>query len=96
MVDIARPPDATIDMDTAVYAVGQAVFIRTDTADYAEEVISFRNLEEMVKTCSQSHPGLVLEKVIVYALTDAEPCALTLGFIASTKGQRPAHREFQT
>ena len=83
-------------MDNAAYAIGQAVFIRTDTVDYAEEIISFRDLEEMVKTCSQSHPNLVLEKVIVYALADGEPCALTLGFVAATRGQRPTHAEFQS
>ncbi len=85
-------------MDSGAYAIGQAVFIRTDTADYAEEIISFRNLEEMVKVCSQSHPQLVLEKVIVYAMAENEPCALTLGFIAATKGQRPGqpHPEFET
>ena len=87
---------ATICMDTPAYAIGQAVFIRTDTADYAEEVITFRNLEEMVRIASQSHPNLVLEKVIVYAMAEGEPCALTLGFIAATKGQRPSHPEFET
>ena len=78
------------------YAIGQAVFIRTDSTDYAEEVIPFRNLRELVNVCSKSHANLVLEKVIVYAMTDGEPCALTLGFIASTKGQRPSHSEFET
>ena len=83
-------------MDTAAYAIGQAVFIRTDTADYAEEVISFSSLEEMVDICSRSRSQLVLEKVIVYAMTEGEPCALTLGFIAATKGQRPNQPEFET
>ena len=78
------------------YAIGQAVFIRTDSADYAEEVMPFRTLEEMVSVCSKSHPNLILEKVVVYAMTEGEPCALTLGFIASTKGQRPSQPEFET
>jgi hypothetical protein len=76
-------------MESPAYAIGQAVFIRTDTPDYAEEVIPFKSLEEMVKICSATHPNLVLEKVLVYAMPDGEPCALTLGFIAATKGQRP-------
>jgi hypothetical protein len=83
-------------MGTPAYAIGQAVFIRTDTADYAEEVIPFKTLEEMVKICGESRPNLVLEKVVVYAMPDGEPCALTLGFIAATKGQRPGHPEFET
>ena len=82
--------------DNSSYAIGQAIFIRTDTADYAEQVVPFRNLDEMVRICSESRQDLLLEKVIVYSLTEGEPCALTLGFIASTKGQRPAHPELQT
>jgi hypothetical protein len=83
-------------MQTAAYAIGQAVFIRTDTADYAEEVIPFRNLEEMVAICAVSKPNLILERVIVFSMAEGEPCALTLGFIAASKGQRPAHSELQT
>lgn len=81
-------------MSSAAYAVGQAVFIRTDTLDYAEETIPFRNLEEMVKVCTESRPNLTLEKVIVYAMSGQEPTALTLGFIASSRGQRPNNLEF--
>lgn len=73
------------------YAIGQAVFIRTDTPDYKEEVLPFKSLEEMVKICSHVHDNLVLEKLVVYAMPDGEACALTLGFIAATKGQRPEH-----
>ena len=83
-------------MSASAYAIGQAVFIRTDTLDYAEHSVPFRTLDEMVCICSASHPNLILEKVVVYSLTGAEPCALTLGFIAATKGQRPNHPEFQT
>lgn len=83
-------------MQAAAYAIGQAVFIRTDTADYAEEIIPFRNLEELVAVCAVSNANLVLERVIVYSMAEGEPCALTLGFIAATKGQRPAHPELQT
>jgi len=44
----------------------------------------------MVRICSTSRPNMILEKVIVYSLAEGEPSALTLGFIAATKGQRPA------
>ena len=81
--------------DSPSYAIGQAIYIRTDTPDYAEQSIAFRTLEEMVQICSKTHPNLILEKVIVYAMTDGEPCALTLGFIAATKGQRPGQLEFE-
>jgi hypothetical protein len=84
-----------MSLDNPSYAIGQAVYIRTDSPDYAEEVIPFRTLQEMVNICSTSHTNLVLEKVIVYAMTAGEPCALTLGFIASTKGQRPCPSHFE-
>lgn len=80
-------------METSAYAIGQAVYLRTDTPDYAEETIPFKTLEEMVRVCSSNHPNLILEKIIVYAMPEGEPCALTLGFIASTKGQRPGQPE---
>lgn len=76
--------------DSPAYSIGQAIFIRTDTADYAEHPVPFSTLEEMVGICSKSRPNLILEKVIVYSLADGEPSALTLGFVAATKGQRPA------
>lgn len=80
-------------MQNPAYAIGQAVFIRTDTLDYAEETIPFKNLEEMVKLCSEIHPNLTLEKIVVYSMINSEPCAVTLGFISSTKGQRPGSLE---
>ena len=80
-------------METSAYAIGQAVFIRSDTADYTEEVIPFKTLEELVRICSQPYPNMILEKVIVYAMPEGEPCALTLGFISATKGQRPGNLE---
>jgi hypothetical protein len=84
-----------VSSDTPAYAVGQAIFIRTDTADYAEHAVPFRTLEEMVDICSKRQPNLTLEKVIVYSLVNGEPCALTLGFLAATKGQRPSHLGFE-
>jgi hypothetical protein len=80
-------------MESGAYAIGQAIFLRTDTVDYAEESVPFRSLEEMVDVCSTPHPNLTLEKVIVYSMVNDEPSALTLGFIAASKGQRPANLE---
>lgn len=71
------------------YAIGQAVFIKTDTPDFEEMIIPFKNLEEMVEVCSNPRPNLVLEKLIVYAMTGQEPVAVTLGFVAASRGQRP-------
>lgn len=76
-------------MNPSAYAIGQAVFIRTDTPDYAEVMIPFTSLEDLVKVCSTPRPHLTLEKIIVYSMVDETPCALTLGFISCTKGQRP-------
>ena len=73
------------------YAVGQAVFIRTDTADYAEETLAFKSLEEMVQLCSQTRTNLVLDKIIIFAMPEGKPFALTLGFVAATRGQRPGN-----
>jgi hypothetical protein len=78
-------------MESAAYAVGQAVFIRTDTPDYEEEVIPFKTLEEMVRLCCEPQANMTLEKVIVYAMANGEPCALTLGFVSATRGQRPGN-----
>ncbi|MBA4148790.1 MAG: hypothetical protein H0X66_11810 [Verrucomicrobia bacterium] len=80
-------------MENSAYAIGQAVFLRTDTPDFEEETIPFKTLEEMVSICSKAQPNLTLEKIIVYAMADGEPSALTLGFISSTKGQRPGNLE---
>jgi hypothetical protein len=71
------------------YGIGQAVFIRTDTPDYAETTIPFGSLEELVAVCSEARPNLTLERVIVYAMSGSDPVALTLGFISATKGQKP-------
>jgi hypothetical protein len=76
-------------MGTQAYAIGQAVFVRTDTPDYEEETISFKTLEEMVQICSQPRGDRMLEKVIVYSMVEGEPHALTLGFISASRGHRP-------
>jgi hypothetical protein len=85
----AQKPPQSMNPESPAYAVGQAVFIRTDTPDVAEESLTFKSLEELVRICCQCRPNLVLEKVIVFAMPEGEPVALTLGFVAATKGQRP-------
>ncbi|MEW6304095.1 MAG: hypothetical protein AB1705_11525, partial [Verrucomicrobiota bacterium] len=75
------------------YAIGQAVFIRTDTVDYAEETVPFKSLAELVEVCSTPRPNCVLEKVIVYSMPKGEPVAVTLGFISASRGHRPSHLE---
>ena len=83
-------------MESSAYPIGQAIFIRTDTPDYEEQIIPFKNLEGLVKICSHGHPDLVLEKILIYAMPNGELCAVTLGFIAATKGQRPAEPKVET
>jgi hypothetical protein len=77
-------------MESSSYSIGQAVFIRTD---YAEETLSFKSLQELVEICSHPRPNLILEKIIVYSLSQGEPVALTLGFVSSSKGSRPGSLE---
>lgn len=80
-------------MQGSAYAVGQAVFLRTDTPDYAEETIPFKNLEELVRICSTSQPNLTLDRIIIYSMVGEEPRAVTLGFVSATRGQRPGQLE---
>jgi hypothetical protein len=80
-------------MEASSYSIGQAVFIRTDVPDYAEETVPFRSLQELVEVCSQPRPNLILEKIVVYSLSNGEPVALTLGFVSSSKGSRPGSLE---
>ncbi len=77
-------------MDLPAHALGQALFIRTGCLDYGEVAVPFQTLEEMVRICSEPRAGLSLERVVVFLIKDAEPIALTLGFIAASKGLRPS------
>jgi hypothetical protein len=78
-------------MKPSDYAIGQAVFIRTDTPDYEEESIPFKTLGDMVKLCSQPRMDMVLDKIVVYAMPDGTPQAVTLGFVSATKGAKPGN-----
>lgn len=76
-------------MQSSSYAIGQAVFIRTDTPDYAEETIPFKTLEEMVRICAVPRENMTMDKIMVYSLIDGEPHALVLAFMSSSKGHQP-------
>ena len=80
-------------MQTPHYSIGQAVFIRTDVPDYAEETIPFKDLDELVRLCSEPRPNLVLEKIVVFSVVDDGPVAVTLGFVSASKGHRPGGLE---
>jgi len=76
-------------MQEPAHVTGQAVLIRTDTPDYAEEMVPFSTLPEMIAICSEARPNLTLEKIIIYGRSDEGVCTLTLGFVSSTKSVRP-------
>ncbi len=72
--------------------IGQAIFIRVDTPDYAEEAFPFKSLEEMVSLCTRPKPNRILEKVIVYAMEGETPVSVQLGFLSASRsrgGQLP-------
>jgi hypothetical protein len=71
------------------------VFIRTDTPDYSEETIPFKNLEELVRICTASREHLTLDKIMIYSMVDGEPNALMLGFMSASKGQVPGLPAFE-
>ena len=77
------------------YAIGQAVFIRTDTPDYAEETIPFKDLDELVRICATPRDNLTLDKIMIYSMVDGEPNALMLGFMSASKGQQPGMPSFE-
>jgi len=78
-------------MQPSDYAIGQAVYIRTDTPDYEEESIPFKTLGDLVKLCSEPRADMVLEKIVVYAMPNGTPQAVTLGFVSATKGAKPGN-----
>jgi hypothetical protein len=74
-------------MQNSSYAIGQAVFLRTDTADFAEETVPFKTLEELVRICSTPRENLTLDKIMVYSMIESEPHAIMLGFMSSSRGK---------
>ncbi|HEY1173925.1 MAG TPA: hypothetical protein VGH19_21350 [Verrucomicrobiae bacterium] len=80
-------------MNPASYAIGQAVFIRTDTPDYVEETIPFKSLEEMVKVSIEPRENMTLEKVVIFSMVNHEATSVTLGFISASRGTEPSQSE---
>jgi len=76
-------------MSPSSYAIGQAVFIRTDVPDYLEETVPFKSLEELVKVCTIPRENMTLEKIVVFSMVNNDAVALTLGFISASIGHRP-------
>jgi hypothetical protein len=76
-------------MNHSSYAIGQAVFIRTDTPDYSEETIPFKTLEELVTICSSPREHLTLDKIMIYSMIQDEPHAVMLGFMSASRGGGP-------
>lgn len=74
-------------MPTPSYSVGHAVFIRSDRPDYPEERVSFQNLEELIQLCSRTRPGCSLEQVVFQAREGETPIAVTLNFLAVSRGR---------
>ncbi len=76
-------------MSPASYAIGQAVFIRTDVPDYVEETVPFKSLDEMVKVCTVPRENMTLEKIVVFSMVNNDAVALTLGFVSASIGHKP-------
>ncbi len=76
-------------MEEHSYAIGQGVFIRTDTPEYAEEFVPFRSLEELAAICMTPRPNLMLDRIMIYSMVGQVPCAVTLNFMSASQGQRP-------
>jgi hypothetical protein len=80
-------------MNQASYAIGQAVFIRTDVPDYVEETVPFKSLDEMIQVCIESRDNMTLEKIVVFSMANGEATALTLGFISASRSQSSADED---
>lgn len=77
-----------------IRVVGHAVFVRTDTPDYAEEHVSFRSLEELVMMFSLPRRGLAFNRVVLICgeqpgfATGSEACEIILEFVSASMGAR--------
>jgi hypothetical protein len=69
-------------LQNAGYSMGQAVFVRTDTPDFAEYGIPFTSLDEMVRICSNPPGNATLDRVIVSGDNQGAPFTLTLSFVS--------------
>ena len=71
-------------------AIGQAVYVRTDSPDYIEVVRPFQTLQDLFDICTQAPSCLSLEKILVFANRNGRPCAVTLGEISTDSVARPS------
>lgn len=78
-------------MQVPEYAIGQAIYVRTDVPDYEEVSIPFQTLGDLVRVCSEPRAGMLLDKVVIYAQPDGEPRAVSLSFLSASKGSRPTN-----
>jgi len=76
-------------VQSSSYTIGQAVFIRTDTPDFAEETIPFKTLDELVRICAVPHEHMTVDKVVMYSMVEGEPHSLMLSFLSASKGEQP-------
>jgi hypothetical protein len=72
-------------MTEPLKVIGEAVFIRTDTPDFAEEVKHFQTLEEMIRICSHSFPGLALERIMINGRNSEQEYTVALGLISACR-----------
>ena len=71
-------------------AIGQAVYVRTDSPDYIEVVRPFQTLQDLFEICTQHRSNLSLEKILVFAHQNGRPCAVTLSEISTDPVARPS------
>jgi hypothetical protein len=70
-------------------AIGQAVYVRTDSPDYIEVVRPFRTLQDLFDVCVNQPSNLSLERILVFSSRDGEPGSVTLASITTALGIRP-------
>lgn len=83
-------------MSAPSYTIGQAVFVRTVGPDYAEETVPFKTLDDLIAICTTPRPGCLLETIILQGLDGELPLAVTLTFLAASRGTKPHAPEFET
>jgi hypothetical protein len=71
-------------VENAGCASGQAIFIRTDTPDYAEMAVPFHSLEEMAALCTSRRPNLMLERLVVSHVGEKSANVLTLDCVSAS------------
>jgi hypothetical protein len=79
-------------MQTPEHAIGQAIFVRTDVPDFPETTVPFQTLGELVTVCSEVRPGMLLDKVVIYATIGEDARSVTLRFMSAGKDGDPASR----